>query len=570
LDDELKNDIRKIALQNAFEHDGKTKDKVVLSKILGTKPEFRNKVKEIIEDISKIVEEVNNLSQEEQKSEIEKSFPELLKVKEKPKAEVPSFPPLEGAEKGNVVTRFPPEPNGYPHIGHAKAALINSEYVNMYGGKKILRFDDTNPENERLEYYAAIKVGLDWLGIKYDIIKHTSDDIELLQEKGLDIINSNNAYVCTCKRDKISKNRREMKACKCSLGDLEQNQDRWKKMFDKYKPGEAIVRFRGDMQSDNTVMRDPVLFRILEGKHPLLGEKYRVWPSYDFAIAIEDSIDGVTHAFRTKEYELRRELYYAILDAMNMRKPKMLEFSRLEFKGMPVSKRVLKPLIENGKVSWYDDPRLPTLEAMKRRGITPEAVKKFILSLGFTKADTLAPFDSLESFNRKIVDEKSIRLYMVKNPRKLVVQNLPSSFIELPNHPTKDMGKRKIVLDKNLLLSKEDASNLNSGDKIRLMGLGNIVLNKADHELEGEYIGDDMDVDYPKMQWVAEKNAHKLKILVPKQLFIDDVYNNDSLEELHVETEPHYLNLAEGAEIQFVRFGYCRKDSQNQAIYTHK
>jgi len=132
------------------------------------------------------------------------------------------------------------------------------------------------------------------------------------------------------------------------------------------------------------------------------------------------------------------------------------------------------------------------------------------------------------------------------------------------------MGKRKIVLDKNLLLSKEDASNLNSGDKIRLMGLGNIVLNKADHELEGEYIGDDMDVDYPKMQWVAEKNAHKLKILVPKQLFIDDVYNNDSLEELHVETEPHYLNLAEGAEIQFVRFGYCRKDSQNQAIYTHK
>jgi len=431
LDDELKNDICKIALQNAFEHDGKTKDKIVLSKILGTKPEYRNKVKEIIGDISKIVEEINNLSLEEQKTEIEKSFPELLEVKEKPKAEEPSLPPLEGAEKGNVVTRFPPEPNGYPHIGHAKAALINSEYVDMYGGKKILRFDDTNPENERLEYYAAIKVGLDWLGIKYDIIKHTSDDIELLQEKGLEIINSKNAYVCTCKRDDISRNRREMKACKCSLGELEQNQDRWKKMFDKYKPGQAIVRFRGDMQSDNTVMRDPVLFRIVEGKHPLLGEKYRVWPSYDFAVAIEDSIDGVTHAFRSKEYELRNELYYAILDAMKMRKPKMLEFSRLEFKGMPVSKRVLKSLIENGKVSWYDDPRLPTLEAMKRRGITPEAIKKFILSLGFTKADTLAPFDSLESFNRKIVDAKSIRLYMVTNPRKLIVEKLPMSFNHL-------------------------------------------------------------------------------------------------------------------------------------------
>jgi len=570
LDDELKNDICKIALQNAFEHDGKTKDKIVLSKILGTKPEYRNKVKEIIGDISKIVEEINNLSLEEQKTEIEKSFPELLEVKEKPKAEEPSLPPLEGAEKGNVVTRFPPEPNGYPHIGHAKAALINSEYVDMYGGKKILRFDDTNPENERLEYYAAIKVGLDWLGIKYDIIKHTSDDIELLQEKGLEIINSKNAYVCTCKRDDISRNRREMKACKCSLGELEQNQDRWKKMFDKYKPGQAVVRFRGDMQSDNTVMRDPVLFRIIEGKHPLLGEKYRVWPSYDFAVAIEDSIDGVTHAFRSKEYELRNELYYAILDAMKMRKPKMLEFSRLEFKGMPVSKRVLKSLIENGKVSWYDDPRLPTLEAMKRRGITPEAIKKFILSLGFTKADTLAPFDSLESFNRKIIDAKSIRLYMVTNPRKLIVENLPMSFIELPNHPTKDMGKRKIEFDENLLLSKEDVVNLNSGDKIRLMGLGNVVLNKTDHELKGEYIGDDMNVDYPKMQWVSEKNSHELKIFVPKQLFIDNDYNNESLEELHVKTEPHYLNLAEGAEIQFVRFGYCRKDSQNQAIYTHK
>jgi len=570
LDDELKNDICKIALQNAFEHDGKTKDKIVLSKILGTKPEYRNKVKEIIGDISKIVEEINNLSLEEQKTEIEKSFPELLEVKEKPKAEEPSLPPLEGAEKGNVVTRFPPEPNGYPHIGHAKAALINSEYVDMYGGKKILRFDDTNPENERLEYYAAIKVGLDWLGIKYDIIKHTSDDIELLQEKGLEIINSKNAYVCTCKREDISRNRREMKDCKCSLGELEQNQDRWKKMFDKYKPGQAIVRFRGDMQSDNTVMRDPVLFRIVEGKHPLLGKKYRVWPSYDFAVAIEDSIDGVTHAFRSKEYELRNELYYAILDAMKMRKPKMLEFSRLEFKGMPVSKRVLKSLIENGKVSWYDDPRLPTLEAMKRRGITPEAIKKFILSLGFTKADTFAPFDTLESFNRKIVDSESIRLYMVTNPRKLIVENLPMSFIELPNHPTKDLGKRKIEFDENLLLSKEDVVNLNSGDKIRLMGLGNVVLNKTDHELKGEYIGDDMNVDYPKMQWVSEKNSHELKIFVPKQLFIDDDYNNESLEELHVKTEPHYLNLAEGAEIQFVRFGYCRKDSQNQAIYTHK
>ena len=569
MDEEIRKEIRKIALQNAFEHEGQTRDKIVLSKILGTKPELRSKVKEISSEITAIVDEINKISISEQKTEIENNFPELLAPKEKHE-EREGLPPLEGAEKGKVVTRFPPEPNGYPHIGHAKAAIINEEYVNMYGGKKILRMDDTNPENERMEYYAAIKVGLEWLGIQYDVIKNTSDDMELLYEKGLEIVNSGNAYICTCKRDDISKNRREMKACKCSTADQNKNTDRWHKMFEKYKQGEAIVRFRGDMKSENTVMRDPVLFRVIEAKHPLVGDKYRVWPSYDFAVAIEDSIDGVSHAFRSKEYELRNELYDAILDALKMRKPKMMEFSRLEFKGMPVSKRILKPLIEEGKISWYDDPRLPTLESLKRRGITPQAVRKFILSLGFTKADTLAPFDALESFNRKIVDGNSIRLYMVKNPKKLVVKKLPSSVIELPNHPTKDLGKRKVEIDENLYISSEDSTNLNSGSNVRLMGLGNITITKSNHELEGEYVGDDMDVDYSKIQWIPQKNAHELKILIPKQLFIDEEFNEDSLEEAMVWTEPHFLELPEGAEIQFVRFGYCRKDSQNQAIFTHK
>ncbi len=473
-------------------------------------------------------------------------------------------------QKGNVITRFPPEPNGYPHIGHAKAAIINEEYVNMYGGKKILRMDDTNPENERLEYYAAIKVGLEWLGIKYDIVKNTSDDMELLYTKGKEMISSGNAYVCTCERETISKNRREMKLCKCSISDESENSKRWEKMFVKFKAGEAIVRLRGNMKSDNTVMRDPVLFRIIDAKHPLLGEKYRVWPSYDFAVAIEDSIDGVTHAFRSKEYELRNELYDSILDALKMRKPKMSEFSRLELKGMPVSKRIIKPLIEEGKISWYDDPRLPTLEALKRRGIKPEAIRKFIISLGFTKSDTLAPFDALESFNRKIIDPQSIRLYMVTSPRNLIIKNLPHTNVELPNHPTQDLGKRKVDLDENILLSTDDTKNINAGDKLRLMGLGNVVITSTNDNLEGEFIGDDMNVDYPKIQWIPKKNSHKLKILIPKPLFVNDVYNENSLEEMEVFCEPHFLDLKEGSEIQFVRFGYCRKDSQSQVIFTHK
>ena len=226
MDESLKKEIRKVALQNAVEHEGKTKDKLVLSKILGTKPELRSKAKEIIPEISTIVADINKIPINEQKSEIERDFPELLVKKEKIVEEKDTLPPLEGAVQGNVVTRFPPEPNGYPHIGHAKAAIINEEYANMYNGKRILRIDDTNPENERLEYYAAIKVGLEWLGIKYDLIKNTSDDIKLLYEKCLEIISLDKAYVCTCKRDVISKNRREMKACKCSLGNKEQNIER--------------------------------------------------------------------------------------------------------------------------------------------------------------------------------------------------------------------------------------------------------------------------------------------------------------------------------------------------------
>ncbi len=569
MDEEVLKEIRKVALQNAFEHEGKTQDKIVLAKILGTNPEFRSKVKEIIGDISQAVSSVNQLSLEEQQKEIEENFPEILIPKEKIE-EREGLPPLKNAEQGKVITRFPPEPNGYPHIGHAKAAIINTEYARMYGGKCILRMDDTNPEAERMEYHAAIKVGLDWLGVHFDKIKSTSDDMELLYEKGIELINSGKAYICTCKRDDISKNRRERKACKCSMGDLKQNVQGWEKMFEKYKPGEAIVRFRGDMKADNAVMRDPVLFRIIEEKHYTLGEKYRVWPSYDFAVAIEDSNDGITHAFRSKEFELRKELIDAILDALNMRKPYQGFFSRLEFKGMPISKRILKPLIEEGKVSWYDDPRLPTLEALRRRGVKPEAIKKFILSLGLTKANTLAPFDALEAFNRKFVDSDSIRLFMVSNAKKLAVKKLPFSFVEISNHPIKDMGKRKIEVDENFLIAGEDAKSIKENTMIRLLGLGNIMIKKIGSEFEGEFLADGDSSNILKIQWVSQKNAHKIKLLIPKELFIEEKFNENSLEELDVYTEPHYLQLKEGEEIQFVRFGYCRKDSQNQAIFTHK
>ncbi len=535
MSEEVRDKILRIALQNAQDH-GKTQDKIVLGKILGTEPTLRTQVKEIMPIIIEIVNSVNNMSSDQIKRHIQDRFPDLLLEKPKKQEEKEGLPPLEGAEQGKVVTRFPPEPNGYPHIGHAKAAIIDEEYAKMYGGKLILRFDDTNPEAERLEYYAAIKVGLDWLEVKYDRIKNTSDDIELLYKKCQQMLDGNFAYVCTCKQETISANRREMKPCKCRMAELEQNHERWDRMFSKFKQGDAIVRFRGDMSSENTVMRDPVMFRIIETKHPLLGDKYRVWPSYDFAVAIEDSIDGVTHAFRTKEYELRNELYYTILDLLEMRKPKVIEFSRLGFEGMPVSKRVLRPLIEEGKVSGYDDPRLPTLEALKRRGIRQDAIRKFVLSLGFTKADTLAPFETLESFNRKSVDADSIRLHMVKNPSTIRIGSLPSSTITMPNHPTKEMGKRTIELGEEFYVESEDIQKMKTGDIIRFMGLGNVKITNQS-PAEGQFVGDERGTDIPKIHWVVQKDALKIKILIPSQLFIGEQFNPASLEEINVFTD---------------------------------
>ncbi len=560
--------IRGIALLNASEHDGKTRNDSIISKVIGTKPELRSRIKDVIPLISQTVIDVNKLTVEIQRKELESKYAELLIVK--PKQERIGLPPLEDAEQGKVITRFPPEPNGYPHIGHAKASIIDEEYAKMYGGKLILRFDDTNPEKERLEYYAAIKVGLDWLGVKYDLIKNTSDDMEIIYKKAKELIEAGHAYVCTCDKETISKNRREMVSCKCRAGNLEQNNTRWNKMFDKFKPGEAIVRFRGDMSSENTVMRDPTLLRIIDESHPIHKNKYRVWPNYDFAVSIEDSIDGITHAFRTKEYELRTELYYTLLDKMGMRKPKMLEFSRLEFEGMPVSKRVLKPLVEEGKVSGFDDPRLPTLEGLRRRGIVPEAIRKFVISLGFTKSDTMPPFETLESFNRKIIDPESVRLFIVFDPVKITVTNNHLTEIEISNHPQNNMGKRQIKIDGNFYISGSDAKTLKIGDEIRLLELYNIRITKTGSEMEGEITDTSYKPDIPKIQWVSRKNPVNIEVLISDVLFINDQFNENSLEVKQAITEQHYLELNVGAEIQFVRFGYCRKDSANQAIYTHK
>jgi len=567
IDDEIKSLVRKLALKNALEHDGKARSDIVVAKIIGLKAELRKEAKMIFGEVRVIVEDVNKLSVSEQKTELERTAPEMLVQEQKEQKN--ALPPLPNAEMGKVVTRFPPEPNGYPHIGHAKAVVIDEEYAKMYNGKLILRFDDTNPSKEKLEYYDAIKNGIEWLGVKPQVVKNTSDDMELIYKYGKQMLDIDAAYVCTCTIDTIRENRKNGAECECRHIDREHNFERWERMFDEYKPNQAIVRFKGDMKSENTVMRDPTLFRIIDDEHPLKGNKYRVWPTYDFAASIEDSVDGVTHAMRTKEYELRNELYYSIIDKLQLRKPLMIEFSRLEFDGMPVSKRKIKPLVDEGLVKSWDDPRMPTLMAMKRRGILPEAIREFVLTLGFTKADTKPPFDVLESINRKMIDPSSIRLFFVAEPIILRVRNAPAKKIKIKNHPDENMGVREVNVDDTFYIAGDDVKKMNAGSEIRLIDLYNVKIENVGEQVVGTYDGDELR-NIPKIQWVGKSDAIKMNIMVPRALYIGEEYNPASLQTIEGYAESYISRLKPDDRVQFIRFGFCRIDSTNVAILTHR
>ena len=312
----IKDTARIYALQNAVQFNGKANAKAVVGKVIAVLTKEGFTPKKIVSIVNDVIKEVNNIHIKEQKAELGRLAPELL-VKEKKERDF-SLPPLPNAKKGTVVTRFPPEPNGYLHIGHAKASIVDYEYARIYDGKFILRFDDTNPENADINFYDAQKKDLKWLGISWDYEYNTSDNIKKHYQLVEQLIKQKNAYVCMCEPEYIKECRFDGRECdhrKCTSGE---NLDLWKDMING-SLDDAVLRFTGDMSCDNTAMRDPTLFRIIEKTHPLQGDKYRVWPTYDFAGAVEDSLSGVTHPFRTKEYELRDECYYKLLDSLHLR-----------------------------------------------------------------------------------------------------------------------------------------------------------------------------------------------------------------------------------------------------------
>ncbi len=545
--------ILKHTVINAAQHNGKADVKAVLGKLISEKPELRNRIKELIPEIKKIVKDVNSWSSKEQQKKLkELGFTEKKRSKEKK-----GLPDLPKAKKGKVVTAFPPEPSKFPHIGHAKAALINFLYAKKYNGKFILRFEDTNPESVKKEYYDAIIDGLKWLGIKWNKLDYISDHIKKYHDATEHLIKKNKAYACLCKQSEIKKNRRLMTECKCRNNDTAKNLELWKEMLTTLEEGKASVRLKISMSHKNATMRDPTIMRVLEKSHVRIGDKYRVWPMYDFGTALMDSWGGVTHRVRSKEFEMRTELQQFIQKSLGLKSPYITEIARFNLKGVPSSGRIIREMIKNGELLGWDDPRLTTLISLKRRGFVPEAIREFLISTGVSKAESVLTWDTLESFNRSIIDSKCNRYFCVFDPVEIEIRNAPEiKKVKVHLHPDfPKRGYREIPVNvKKILISREDFEKFR-GKEIRLIGLFNIKLDK-----EAEFTSKKIVTEMSKIQWISEKN-------IPVKILMNDGTEKEGL------SEPEIEKLKVNDRIQFMRFGFCRLDQTKPKLifyFTHK
>jgi len=396
----------------------------------------------------------------------------------------------EGKNGGKIITRFPPEPNGYLHIGHAKAICLDFGLALKYGGKCNLRFDDTNPEKEDVEYVDSIKKDIRWLGFDWeDREYYASDYFGKLYEFAIDLIKRRLAYVDDQSAEVISEQRgtptRPGIESPYRNRPVQENLD----LFDSMKKGEfeegsRVLRAKIDMASPNMHMRDPIMYRILKTPHHRTGTKWFVYPTYDFAHGQCDYFEGVTHSLCTLEFEVHRPLYDWFIDRLKTGdyRPRQIEFNRLNLTYTVMSKRMLLELVQEGRVASWDDPRMPTLCGLRRRGYTPEAIRKFIDLIGYTKFEAVNDISLLEHAVRDDLNQRVPRVFGVLNPVKVIITNYPEYFteeIEIENNPEDEgMGSRKIPFERELYIERDDFMiapakgyfRLYPGNEVRLKG----------------------------------------------------------------------------------------------------
>ncbi|MDH5659932.1 MAG: glutamine--tRNA ligase, partial [Gammaproteobacteria bacterium] len=373
-----------------------------------------------------------------------------------------------GKNEGKVATRFPPEPNGYLHIGHAKSICLNFGIANEYNGTCNLRFDDTNPLKEKEEFVQAIEQDVKWLGFDWqDRLYFSSDYFEELHDFAVELIKADKAYVCDLNAEEVRAYRGTLQEAGKNSPHRDRSVDENLELFAKmrsgdFADGEKVLRAKIDMSSPNMNMRDPTLYRIRHGViHHQTGEEWCIYPMYDFSHPISDAIEGITHSLCTLEFEDHRPLYDWVLDNITIGcHPQQIEFSRLNLQYTIVSKRKLTQLVDNNHVTGWDDPRMPTIAGLRRRGFTPASIRDFCDRIGVTKADNSIEMGVLENCIREDLNEIAPRRMAVLNPLKVVIENYPEDQVEqldAPNHPQKEeMGNRSIPFSREVYIDRDD------------------------------------------------------------------------------------------------------------------
>mmetsp|Transcript_5208 Transcript_5208/g.8013 ORF Transcript_5208/g.8013 Transcript_5208/m.8013 type:complete len:905 (+) Transcript_5208:75-2789(+) len=403
-------------------------------------------------------------------------------------------PHLEGAVEGQVCTRFPPEPSGYLHIGHTKAALLNQYYAQRYKGKLIVRFDDTNPSKEKEEYVDNIIRDLATLNIKGDVVTHTSDHFDTCQKYARQMIKKGLAYMDDTEQDKMQAERLARVESYRRNTSPEENLE----LFEKLLRGDPdtikfCLRAKIDMTSVNGTMRDPVLYRYNPTPHNRTGTKYKAYPTYDFACPIVDSIEGVTHALRTTEYNDRDEQYHWLQEAMGLRRVHILAYGKINFVHTVLSKRKLNWFVENGKVDGWNDPRFPTIQGCVRRGMQVDSLKNFIISQGASRRVINMEWDKFWSENKRVLEDISPRYMAVTRDTKVpfLVTNVPGEVVgvSIQRHPQKpEMGMRVSRRYNKLYLEVEDCQNFSEGEEVTLVRWGNFFIDKMERNSNGEVV----------------------------------------------------------------------------------
>ncbi len=562
--------MEKYALQNAVLHKGKAEVGAVVSKVLGETPALRAVAKDVARVAAEVVKAVNAMSSQSQEELLKEKYPEVSQTHEKKEGRV-GLPPLEGAEKGKVVVRLPPEPSGYMHIGHAMAGTINAVYKEQYEGKLWLRFEDTNPRKVQKRYYESFRKGYTWLGIKWDYEKNVSADVELLYEHIQDLLEAGSAYACDCPLDTVKKLRFDGRACEHRGQAVDKNLALWDEMLaKKHKEGTYVIRLKGDMSSLDYSLRDPNIARIIDFPHPLTGDKFSVWPTYDFEVVVEDQVCGVTHILRSSEFHVG--LQELIRKLLGFPAISVKQFSRFNFKGTPVQKRLLRPLVEEKLVTGWDDPRMPTIEGVVRRGILPEAIRQFTIQVGYTQSEHTFDWSLLFSVNRKVLDPFTKRFYFVPDPVRLIVEGAPDKVATIPFHPLEKLGERRIKTSGQFLVPSSDVSGMKEGQVFRLMELYNVrlVSKGLDGSATGTYAGDELVQDTRKLQWVTPDGSEGVEVMEPSVLYREDgTFNAESMNVRLGLAESAFGTVQPGGIVQFPRYGFVRLDAPGRCVLTH-